>query len=398
MLAEHGSAIGVQEIERGAQPLTWHESLYGKVPTAEHFRTAEAAFDKFEASHNEFSEELLAVGKLEDEPAQEYANRAARLAVGMREFCRSCGIDPDIATLDVLIGRNEKYIKAWPDAMKLVLESGQEPNVANIKDACRTLWGKWQLTLEPHEHEVLAEARRLYEIALSEGHSDERARVLVGEILALDNKTTIKKYVTQKGHPRTLDLMEYIDLRPDLEGVVASSKGFEETCEQSIEDSVRQLKSEMAEVKELRGFFYVQGGETVDTPATMVFKSESIEDFRRHFSMVDDPLTYIQEHLAYECIDVMVAAAGILHRIPADVALAEIDARVDRERYADALLHARDELQARGIPLTPAHLRRILETAELGLPDGDYENTIPLAVALLGNGIRFKSDPQLSLQ
>ncbi|KXK10566.1 MAG: hypothetical protein UZ22_OP11002000669 [Microgenomates bacterium OLB23] len=395
--------------------LTWHEEVYGKVPTAEHFRTAEAAFQNFAATHANMRDTMLETGTLEGDNAQEYANRAARLALGMREFCRNTGVDPDIATIDVLIGRDEKYLRAWQRASALVEAEGIEPDVVSIKTKCRELWGKWQLTLDAEEHAVLAEARGLYEMALSEGHTDDEAQELVRDIMRLGGRKTEKQYITQAGAARTLDILDYVSLKPSLESIVASSRKFEGTCDQSMSDSIRQLESEMAEVVELRSFFDVHGGEKIDSPAQMVLKFNTIEDFRTHITQeanggrisegeynrfmqldsLDALMAYIQEHLAFECIDVVVAAAGVMHRIPANVAAAEADARVDRQRYAAALEYARDALDTYGIAATPRIIRKAIDTAEQGMPALDWEHAIPQAVALLSNEITYAADPAL---
>ncbi len=398
----------------GAAP-TWHETVYGAhIPTAEHFRTAEAAFGNFVEVNNKY-ESALVHGTIAPDEAQEYANRVARFELGMREFCRSAKIDPQRATLDVLIGRSEKYIEVWHEAMKRVIAAGHEPTVALIKDECRTMWGKHQFTITDDEKDALEVGRPKYEEAIRAGFTPEEAREFAKLYLDENNYSTEREYLTDAGESRHFDVTKYLGLKSGLQGIVDSSREFEKLTGQDAADSMIQLVSEMAEVVELRSFFHIENGNTPGEPAQIILNFNSIQEFHDAVrqraaagDIKDDELeiytgihslegleAYIQEHLAYECIDVVVAAGGLLHRINADIGLAEVDAGVDRLEYDDIVPVIKKHLPV-GVDVTPGLARSVRRTAE-ALSSDDPRAVVPLAIALLGNN-RYPNDPDLLLR
>jgi len=410
MLAEVGGIAEATQIN--TQP-TWAERVYGpRLASAEHFRVAEAAFGKFADVNAELSPKILD-GSIDQDTAQHYVGRLARLELGIREFCRSADVDPKKAALDILIGRREKYIAEWDGATARVEAAGDEPTVANIKRECRASWGKWQFTVYGKERNILADGRRAYEERILAGDSPEEARASVKQGLLAQGHTLERTYKTVGGL-RTFDLTQYFDVTPDLEGIVASSKEFEALTGQGVEDSMRQLGDEMGEVVELRSFFDIEAGESIADPATINLKFETIEAFHAHISEQSDAgqisegernrylgitsleelSKYVREHLAYECIDVVVAAGGILHRIPADVPAAMADAEQDRDKYTKVVAVIKEQLP--DITVTPRIAERAVKTTEVLAAEGEFDPYIPIAVGLLGNQLRFGAlDPLL---
>lgn len=380
----------------GAAP-TWHETVYGAhIPTAEHFRTAEAAFGNFVKVNNKY-ESALVHGTIAPDEAQEYANRVARFELGMREFCRSAKIDPQRATLDVLIGRSEKYIEVWHEAMKRVIAAGHEPTVALIKDECRTMWGKHQFTITDDEKDALEVGRPKYEEAIRAGFTPEEAREFAKLYLDENNYSTEREYLTDAGESRHFDVTKYLGLKSGLQGIVDSSREFEKLTGQDAADSMIQLVSEMAEVVELRSFF-----NSIQEFHDAVRQRAAAGDIKDDELEIDTGIhslegleAYIQEHLAYECIDVVVAAGGLLHRINADIGLAEVDAGVDRLEYDDIVPVIKKHLPV-GVDVTPGLARSVRRTAE-ALSSTNPTDFVPVAIALVSNAERFSSDPDLPL-
>jgi len=412
MSAEDGVTITEAQIGNTAlpgEPPRWHDEVYGvQFPAAEHFGTVESALSKLHAVSSEHRAALLD-GSITPEAAQEFAGRVARLELGLRGFARSAGVSPSMALSEVTVGRAEKYTARWEEAIAAIQAdrgTDEEPTVQEIKDKCREMWGKGQFTLTQEQNLALADGRRLYREARAKG-ADHQVAVeeAIGELL-VNGETVIINYKTPSGTLRQMRLADYIDSDVDLEGIVDSSRAFEKLTEQDMASSLAQYEGELAEVIELRSFFDLVPGSTPSEPADIALKFDSIDAFRSHvdeehlagkisegefnrylqLESLDELREYIEGHLAYEGFDVLLAATGILHRIPADIRAAKEDALADRAVYEEIVPAMQDEVG----PVTPGFantVKRIME--EQGLRDWDPKRAAAYVAALTQGVLGF---------
>ncbi len=401
-------------IDFPGEPPRWHDEVYGlQFPAAEHFGIVESALSNLHVVSSTHRAALLD-GSITPEAAQELAGRVARLELGLRGFARSAGISPTGALNEVVIGRAEKYTARWDKAIAAIQEergTDEKPTVQEIKDKCREWWGKGQFTMTQEQHHALADGRKLYREARARG-VDHKVAVeeAIGELL-VDGETVIIDYETPNGTARRLRLADYVSLDVDLEGLVDSSRAFEALTEQDMASSIAQYEGELGEVVELRSFFDLVPGSTPSEPADIALKFDSIDAFRRHIDeehmagkisegefnrylqleSLDELRKYIEDHLVYEGFDVELAAAGILHRIQADIRLAQEDALADRAVYEEIVPAMQEEVG----PVTPRFantVRRIM--GEQGLKDLDPKIAAAY-VATLTQGVLgfFHSQP-----
>jgi hypothetical protein len=409
MAAEDGVIITEAQIGEMAvqdRPPTWHEAVYGDLPSAEHYGTALSAFDKFAATHTVLKEIVDEGHPIDELVAQDYADRAARLELGMREFCRSADIDPKRALLEILVGCGEKYAAPWEDAKAGVIARGEEPTTANIKAECRKQWGKWQFTLTDDELEAFEDGRALYRGGILEGMTPEGSRSLVKEMLVESGIEVERSYATQTGAQRTFDLTRYLHLEPDLRGAVIAAKEYEGIMGQdmkSLDDSRAQIDGEIAEVKALRDLFEIRAGEKPGDHMEIDLSFSTIEDFWDHvragqdagtipveeaerFLSIDSLAeldTYIKKHMAFELLDVVFAASGGLHRIPADVDKAVADAAAARDVYAMAVPIIRQQLP--DVSVTPSLAQRVMTVVkDEGWHEYPLATSVTAAISMLG--------------
>lgn len=397
--------------------LTWSEQVYGTVPSAEQFGITEAAIVNLRSAYDDARVDLI-YNKLEPEKAQEFAGRVARLELATRGFCQSAGIDPEAAIVDILIGRQEKYPDVWEDALATIKAhaeaEGKEFNpksefdIREAKRICKDRWGKWQLKLSPDQHEILSRGRELYEAAIADGREEDDAVALASAGLADEGLEIRYPYLTKAGVQRSLDLSRYFGLKPHLQGIVTTSAGFEGMTGQDMRGSTEQFDAEIEEVVELRKMFSIEPGDEVGDPAKIVLAFADIDAFKRYIQeehsngfmsdeeyarydelgSLDDLHSYIVGHVSYECLDLLVAAGGILHRIPADIAVAQADARADRDVYKDVVVPTMQDVLGPDVRIHPTHAAKVAKIAREELPGMPLREAVarvaPLVASVIG--------------
>jgi len=247
----------------------------------------------------------------------------------------------------------------------------------------------------------------LYEEALEDGRGPDDAVALAKAGLEEDGLEVVYPYLTQSARVRSLDLSRHFDVKPNLQGIVMSSAAYEGMTGQDTRGSAEQFTSEVGEVIELRRMFSIKPGDEPGGPAKLVLGFTDMTQFKAHiqkelatgdmseeeFARYNDLTSlgelyaYIEAHLAYECIDVLVASGGILHRIPADIEGAQIEALADRELYRDIVVPTMQRVLGPNVRINPTQAATVARIAKAELPNIPLHDTVAVVAPLVASVI-----------